>query len=85
MKIFKKREEIPTGETKPADGAQVWLVTWTSLIDAGYSSTTLVGESRRAKAFLDYQDAEDFAESLKSAMNLLQCSFKINIRIEKQV
>ena len=85
MEIFKKKEQIPVNETVEVEGAQVWLVTWNSLLDNGYSSPTLVSVTRRAKAFLSYEDAKEFRDSLKRAMELLQCTFKVNIDIEKQV
>ena len=85
MDIFRKKEQIPVNETVEVEGAQVWLVTWNSLLDNGYSSPTLVSVTRRAKAFLSYEDAEAYRDSLERAMELLQCTFKINIDIEKQV
>lgn len=85
MDIFKKKEQIPVNETVEVEGAQVWLVTWNSLVASGYSSPTLVDVTRRAKAFLSYENAKEFSDSLERAMKLLQCTFKINIDIEKQV
>ena len=85
MEIFKKKEQIPVNESVEVEGAQVWMVTWNSLLDGGYSSPTLVNVNRRAKAFLSYEDAKEFRDSLERAMKLLQCTFKINIDIEKQV
>ena len=84
MEIFKKKEQIPVNETVGVEGAQVWLVTWNSLVDDGYSSPTLVNVNRRAKAFLSYEDAKEFRDSLERAMKLLQCTFRIDINIEKQ-
>ena len=84
MDIFRKKEQIPVDETVEVEGAQVWLVTWNSLLASGYSSPTLVSVDRRAKAFLSYEDAEAYKKSLENAMNLLQCTFRINIDIEKQ-
>ena len=85
MEIFKKKEQIPVDETVEVEGAQVWLVTWNSLLDGGYSSPTLVNVNRRAKAFLSYEDAKEFRDSLERAMKLLQCTFKVDIEIEEQV
>lgn len=85
MEFFKKKEQIPVNETVEVEGAQVWLVTWNSLLDNGYRSPTLVSVTRRAKAFLSYEDAEEFRDSLERAMKLLQCTFKVDIDIEKQV
>lgn len=84
MDIFKKKEQIPVDETVEVEGAQVWLVTWNSLVDSGYKDIRLTSPQRRAKAFLSYEDAEAYKKSLENAMNLLQCTFKINIDIEKQ-
>ena len=85
MDIFRKKEQIPVDETVEVEGAQVWLVTWNSLLNRGFDAITLVESRRRAKAFLNYEDAEAYKKSLENAMNLLQCTFKINIDIEKQV
>lgn len=84
MEIFKKKEQIPVNEAVEVEGAQVWLVTWNSLLNRGFDTITLVESRRRAKAFLNYEDAEAYKKSLENAMNLLQCTFKINIDIEKQ-
>lgn len=84
MDIFKKKEQIPVNESVEVEGAQVWMVTWNALLDGGYSTPTLVNIIRRAKAFLSYEDAKEFRDSLERAMKLLQCTFKINIDIEKQ-
>lgn len=84
MDIFRKKEQIPVDETVEVEGAQVWVVTWNSLVDGGYTSPTLVDLKKRAKAFLSYEDAEAYKDSLKRAMKLLQCTFKVNIDIEKQ-
>ena len=85
MEIFKKKEQIPVNESVEVEGAQVWMVTWNSLLDGGYSTPTLVNLNRRAKAFLSYEDAKEFRDSLERAMKLLQCTFRIDIDIEKQV
>jgi hypothetical protein len=85
MDIFKKKEQIPVDETVEVEGAQVWLVTWNSLLNRGFDCITLVESRRRAKAFLSYEDAKAYRDSLEKAMELLQCTFKVNIDIEKQV
>ena len=85
MEIFKKKEQIPVNEAVEVEGAQVWLVTWNSLLNRGFDTITLVESRRRAKAFLNYEDAEAYRDSLKRAMDLLQCTFRIDIEIEKQV
>ena len=85
MGIFKKKEQIPVDKTVEVEGARVWLVTWNSLLNRGFDNITLVESRRRAKAFLNYEDAEAYRDSLKRAMDLLQCTFRIGIEIEKQV
>ena len=84
MKIFGKKENVPVVEYKEVEGAYVWVVTWNSLTDSGFNEPTLVNCQRRAKAFLSENDANKFVDSLKEAMNLLQCSYTININVEKQ-
>ena len=85
MAIFRKKEQIPVNETVEVEGAQVWMVTWNSLVNYGYQNPSLVSVERRAKAFLNQKDAEAYKESLERAMDLLQCTFWIDIEIEKQV
>lgn len=64
---------------KEVEGAEVYLVSWTARFGA-YSSDT----KRVAKAFFNYDDAEQFAESLEDAQRLLQNTTNLNINIEKQ-
>lgn len=62
------------------DGAHVWVVSW----DARWGDYS--GDTKRvAKAFLDEDDANQFAESLKMAQALLQNTNKLRINIEKQL
>ena len=61
-------------------GAYVWVVTW----DARWGD--YYGETKRvAKAFLNEDDANQFAESLKMAHELLQNTNSLRIKIEKQL
>lgn len=85
MALFtKKKNEIPVVTNKQVDGAEIWVVSWTALYGGYRSNPTLVDDKLVAKAFLSEKDALDFKKSLEDAMNLLQCGFQINIRIEKQ-
>ena len=84
MELFRKKEQIPTGEVREVDGVQVWMVSWNALENSGYSSPSLVSDVRKAKAFMNRDDADDFVESLKNAMKLLQCTYQIGIKVEKQ-
>ena len=84
MKIFGKKENVPVVEHKEVDAAEVWVVSWNSLLDRGYHTPTLVNCERRAKAFLSKDIADEFADSLRDAMRFLQCSFYLDIRVEKQ-
>ena len=61
-------------------GAHVWIVTW----DARWGE--YYGETKRvAKAFLNEDDANQFAESLEMAHKLLQNTNSLRIKIEKQL
>lgn len=62
------------------DGAHVWLVSWDARW-GDYSTDT----KRVAKAFLNEDDANQFAESLKLAQRLLQNTNGLRIKIEKQL
>ena len=61
------------------DGAHVWIVSWEARY-GDYSHNT----KRVAKAFLNEEDANHFAESLKMAQELLQNTNSLHIKIEKQ-
>lgn len=62
------------------DGAHVWVVSWNARYGEYY------GERKRvAKAFLNEDDANQFAESLEMAHELLQNTNSLNINIEKQL
>ena len=62
------------------DGAHVWVVSWEARW-GDYSSDT----KRVAKAFLNEDDANQFAESLEMAQELLQNTNNLRIKIEKQL
>ena len=66
-------------ETRQVECAKVWMVSW----DARYGSYS--GETKRAsKAFLNENDAQDFAQSLKDAQKLLQYKEYLGINVEEQ-
>lgn len=62
------------------DGAHVWVVSWNARYGEYYGET-----KRVAKAFLNEDDANQFAESLEMAHELLQNTNSLNIIIEKQL
>lgn len=62
------------------DGAHVWVVSWEARW-GDYSGDT----NRVAKAFLNEDDANQFAESLEMAHELLQNTNNLRIKIEKQL
>lgn len=62
------------------DGANVWVVSWDARW-GDYSTET----KRVAKAFLNEDDANQFAESLEMAQKLLQNTNSLRIKIEKQL
>ena len=66
-------------ETRKVECAKVWMVSW----DARYGSFS--GDWKRvSKAFLNQNDAEAFAKSLKDAQKLLQITEGLRIEIEEQ-
>lgn len=80
LKFLKKKEVIfDVKPSREVDGAEVWIVSWDKRSGDYYSET-----KRAAKAFLSLDNANDFAESLKSAQKLLQNTNNIRLRIEKQ-
>lgn len=81
MRFVSKLNEIfSIGKQKEAEGAEVWLVSWTSW----YGSTRYPDHTVNYKAFLIKEDAELFAESLEDAHKLLQNSTDLSINIRKQ-
>lgn len=61
-------------------GAHVWVVTWEARWGDYYGET-----KRVAKAFLNEDDANQFAESLEMAHGLLQNTNSLRIKIDKQL
>jgi hypothetical protein len=78
--VSKLNELFGFVKTKDAEGAEVWLVSWTSW----YGSTRFPDHTVNYKAFLFKEDAELFAKSLKDAHELLQNSTELGITIKKQ-
>lgn len=72
-KLFKLQE------VREVNGAEVYIVSWRARYGEFNSDT-----KRVAKAFLNRDDAKQFAESLENAHKLLQNTNSINIQIEKQ-
>jgi ribosomal protein S4E len=67
-------------KVKEVEGAHVWVVSWDGRT-GDYS-----GDIKRvAKAFLLEEDANQFAESLQQAQDLLQNTNNLRIKIEKQL
>ena len=62
LKFFKRKNRIAQIEAKEVDGAEVWMVSWSSRHGDGYYDT-----NRCAKAFLTEADAKDFKKSLEEA------------------
>ena len=62
------------------DGAHVWVVSW----EARYGDFSS-DKKRVAKAFLNEDDANQFAESLEMAQQLLQNTNSLCIKVEKQL
>lgn len=80
MKIVSKLNTIfKLNKVKDAEGVKVWMVSW----DARYGVYS-EEKTRVAKAFLNYEDAKAFADSLKEAKKLLQYTEGINITIKEQ-
>ena len=66
-------------ETKKVECAKVWVVSWSARWGEFSGERKIV-----AKAFINKNDAETFAKSLKDAKNLLQYTESINLKIEEQ-
>ena len=81
MGLFKRKKHsiIVSQETKDADGAELWVVSWNARYGLYHTD-----QKRVAKAFLNEDDADTFIESLKNAMSVLQYTENINIVKEKQ-
>lgn len=79
-KIFKKTNTvIDSYNTHEAPGAEVWVVSW----DARWGEYS-GNKERKAKAFLNREDAVIFNNSLIEAKKLLQYTENLNIKIKKQ-
>ena len=77
MKIVSKLNAI--FKLSKVKDAEVWMVSW----DARYGEFCSEKECV-SKAFLNYEDAKAFADSLKDAKKLLQYTESINITIKEQ-
>lgn len=85
MKFIKKlnnliRPHMVKEIVEQVDGAHVWVVSWTART-GDYCSDV----KRVAKAFLNEDDANQFAESLEMAHELLQNTNNLRIKVEKQL
>jgi len=80
MKFFKKKVRMPeSNATKEVDGVQVYVVTWTSRWGS-YSSNT----NQEFEAFIDKDQAEEFAESIRKAFKLLRFTAENKVRCYQQ-
>ena len=79
LKFFKRINKIAQIEAKEVDGAEVWMVHWTSRHGDYWGDV-----HRCAKAFLTEDDANDFKKSLEEAQDILQNTNDIDIKIIKQ-
>ena len=80
MNIIKKLSRIVTGyKEKEVESAEAWIVSWKARYGIYSSDYEMV-----CKVFLNEEDAETFAQSLKFAANLLQYTEEISIYITKQ-
>lgn len=82
MKFISKINSIfGVQKVKEAQGVEIWVVSWRTtqsrVFGCNFGNTVY-------KAFLLKQDAEDFAQSLRDAHNLLQNTSDINIQITNQ-
>lgn len=81
MKFTRKINEIFSKiKVRDAEGAEVWVVSWTSWS----GSVSYPDHKTNLKAFLSIEDAELFAKSLKDAHNLLQNGTLLGVEITKQ-
>lgn len=82
MKFISKINSIfGVQKVKEAQGAEMWVVSWRTTQPRGYGCDF---GATVCKAFLLKPDAEDFAQCLRDAHNLLQNTSYINIQITKQ-
>ena len=68
---------------KEVNGAEVWMLTWASYVNK-YSICDTADTVIRAKAFLNEDDAKEYADSLSKANDLLENETRLHIKIEKQ-
>lgn len=85
MKFIKKLNNLIRPQkvkeiVEEVDGANVWVVSWDARCGDFNSD-----RKRVAKAFLDEDDANQFAESLEMAQELLQNTNNLRIKVEKQL
>ena len=83
MNFVKKINSIfKVEEVRQVEGSEIWTVSWKTT-KSRYD--TIVGWGDRAfKAFFNEDDANDFAESLRAANNLLQNGTNIDVSIKKE-
>mgnify|MGYP003462973161 CR=1 FL=1 len=85
MKFIKKLNNLVRPHkvkeiVEEVDGAHVWVVSWEARSGDFNSDRKQV-----AKAFLNEDDANQFAESLEMAQQLLQNTNSVRIKVEKQL
>ena len=92
MGIFTRKKEkiVKDYITEQVDGADVFVVSWDSF-ERMYPDAPMMRYYRKAKAFLNKEDAEVFKESLYNALILLQfakdkkeAQFMLQLKTEKQ-
>lgn len=85
MKFIKKLNNLTRPHkvkeiVEEVEGAFIWVVSWDARY-GDYSKDT----KRVAKAFLNEDDANQFAQSLEMAQELLQNTNSLHIEVEKQL
>ena len=84
MKYISKINKLFSIEVgKEVEGAEVWMLTWASYINE-FSISDTADTVIRAKAFLNKDDAEEYADSLRKANDLLENETRLHINKEKQ-
>ena len=83
MNFVKKINSIfKVEEVRQVEGSEIWTVSWKTT-KSRYDTIVDWGD-RAFKAFFNEDDANDFAESLRAANNLLQNRTNIDISIKKE-
>ena len=83
MNFVKKINSIfKVEEVRQVEGSEIWTVSWKTP-ESRYDTIVEWGD-RAFKAFFNEDDANDFAESLRAAYNLLQNRTNIDISIKKE-